>query len=430
MLRASKAHSRVAEEAGRIGTFEIDIASGVSTVSPEFCRLVGLPILPTVAASVVDGLVHARRRRREIGSANAPGWQRPPRRSSTGSDGRSDAQLRWIARRAAFLRDEGGRVSRMVGTIYDVTERRILQEHQAALLELGDLLRGLSDTSQMAYAAAKIMARILGATRAGYGRVDQDRGSVVLAPGWSEPGVASVIGLHHFGDYGSFLPDLQRGEIVVIPDVASDLRTREKVAALQAMGIRALINVPLIEHEVLVAVLFVHDETARPWTETDVCFVRAVADRTQAAIARMLAEKQQRLLNQELSHRLKNTFAMIQAIAAQTLRKVTERDRRRRVRAADLRSEQRTRRSRAAELGGSRHPRGGGERAQDVRSIGAIRDRWTRDRATLPRDAVAVAHPARARHQRVEIRRPVDRDRNGVAALADRRRGRRRCRAW
>ncbi|HEY0253275.1 MAG TPA: HWE histidine kinase domain-containing protein, partial [Kofleriaceae bacterium] len=146
-------------------------------------------------------------------------------------------------------------------------------------------------------------------------------------PGWSEPGVASVIGLHHFGDYGSFLPDLQRGEIVVIPDVASDLRTREKVAALQAMGIRALINVPLIEHEVLVAVLFVHDETARPWTETDVCFVRAVADRTQAAIARMLAEKQQRLLNQELSHRLKNTFAMIQAIAAQTLRKVTERDR-------------------------------------------------------------------------------------------------------
>lgn len=38
------------------------------------------------------------------------------------------------------------------------------------------------------------------------------------------------------------------------------------------------------------------------------------------------AEAQQRILNEELSHRLKNTLAMVQAIATQTLRGVTEKD--------------------------------------------------------------------------------------------------------
>lgn len=38
------------------------------------------------------------------------------------------------------------------------------------------------------------------------------------------------------------------------------------------------------------------------------------------------AEAQQRILNEELSHRMKNTLAMVQAIATQTLRGVTEKD--------------------------------------------------------------------------------------------------------
>lgn len=41
--------------------------------------------------------------------------------------------------------------------------------------------------------------------------------------------------------------------------------------------------------------------------------------------ARLEASRQQDLLNQELSHRLKNTLAMVQAIASQTLKHVTER---------------------------------------------------------------------------------------------------------
>ena len=53
--------------------------------------------------------------------------------------------------------------------------------------------------------------------------------------------------------------------------------------------------------------------------------MRQVGDRTQAAIARIRAEETQAVLNGELSHRLKNSFAMVQAIASQTLKTVSDR---------------------------------------------------------------------------------------------------------
>ncbi len=65
---------------------------------------------------------------------------------------------------------------------------------------------------------------------------------------------------------------------------------------------------------------YVHDQEPRTWAEGEVEFVHAVADRAYAAIAKVEAEDQQRLLNQELSHRLKNTLALVQAIASQTLK--------------------------------------------------------------------------------------------------------------
>ena len=51
-----------------------------------------------------------------------------------------------------------------------------------------------------------------------------------------------------------------------------------------------------------------------------------VTQKRRAEIVRQEAEEQQELLNRELSHRMKNMFAMIQAIATQTLRMVTDQE--------------------------------------------------------------------------------------------------------
>lgn len=49
-----------------------------------------------------------------------------------------------------------------------------------------------------------------------------------------------------------------------------------------------------------------------------------VSDKREAERIRQLAEESQDVLNKELSHRMKNTFAMVHAIATQTLRKIPD----------------------------------------------------------------------------------------------------------
>jgi two-component sensor histidine kinase len=85
------------------------------------------------------------------------------------------------------------------------------------------------------------------------------------------------------------------------------------------------IQVPLIVRGVLAGVLFVQTGAPRDWSPLELAFAEGVADRTHAAIAQLQAEADQKLLNHELGHRLKNMLAMIMAIATQTLKKVPER---------------------------------------------------------------------------------------------------------
>ncbi|MBP0437156.1 GAF domain-containing protein [Tianweitania sediminis] len=197
---------------------------------------------------------------------------------------------------------------------------------QRLIAELSDRFREITDIGEIAQGAAVLMGEALGARRAGFGVVDLASETVEMQPNWCAEGVAPVEGTYRFRDYGSFLDDLKVGELVAIQDVELDERTRNFSEALKGIGIRALFNVPVLEQGKLNLVLFAHYPEPFFWSDEDIAFARQLADRTHAAVAKAKAELQQEVLNQELSHRLKNTLAMVQAIAMQTLRSVTERD--------------------------------------------------------------------------------------------------------
>ena len=227
---------------------------------------------------------------------------------------------RWYDGRAFPLRAE------RFGVLFlEVTARVEADARRDALLELGDRLRELNDVPAIVQAAAEITAHITGATRAGYGVVDATRETVAISHDWCGPGQASVAGLHSFRAYGSYIEDLKRGEVVAVNEVTSDPRTRNNAEALLGIGVCSLLNVPIIERGRLVGIAFVHYVEAHTFTEGDLGFVRAVADRIQSAVARVHAEAEQRLVNEEISHRLKNSFAMVLSIAGQTLRTVSDR---------------------------------------------------------------------------------------------------------
>jgi len=232
----------------------------------------------------------------------------------------SDGSTLWLLARGNVVRDADGTPVRFPGASIDITDRKLAEDRQSALVELSDRFGDVSDSADITAITAEIVGRTLGLQRAGYGSIDATGSVIEIERDWTADGAVSIAGPHRFADYGSFADDLRQGRAVVIDDVEDDPRTKNDLGRLLPLGVRALFNMPLMEHGRLVAVFFLHDDKARHWSPAKVDFVREVAQRTRDAVERRRAEDQQRLLANELQHRVKNTLAMVQAIAAQTFK--------------------------------------------------------------------------------------------------------------
>ena len=165
-----------------------------------------------------------------------------------------------------------------------------LEERQSALLSLNDAIGQLSDPSEIGVVSSSILGKAMGAARVAYGDINADAGTIEIDRDWTAEGMVTVSGVHQFADYGEYLPDILAGRPVVISDVTTDPRTKTDPGPLLALGIHALLDLPLMERGLTVAQIFVHSATPRVWTEKEIAFVGEFAGRTRSAIARCRAE--------------------------------------------------------------------------------------------------------------------------------------------
>lgn len=317
-LRANEELLRLAQKAGQIGTFDIDIERSVTRGSDQFWRLFGLEPRAEAPTDVFAALVLPEDRegtttdeRRRAG-LDATTVEYRVRLADTGA-------VRWLSRSADYVLGRDGRRLRLIGTAQDITRRKQAEARQAALVSLGDRLRDLDDPAGIAFAAADILGRALGVGRAAYASVDLDKAMVEVERDWTAPGIASKTGRHALADEGLTLAAVARGDIVCVADLRA-LPASPDAASPGPAGIAALSAIPVREHGRLVALVVLHDTTPRDWPAADLAFALNVADRTRAAMERVRADERRAVLHHELNHRLKNTIAMVQAIAMQTLR--------------------------------------------------------------------------------------------------------------
>ncbi|MGA1834359.1 GAF domain-containing protein [Rhizobium wenxiniae] len=271
-IRAGATKTLAAQEAGRVGTFDVPVS-----------RNFPISLFEQMVVPSDRGIQSTDITRRDANveyRINAP------------SKG-----IRWISRHAAIERDTGGRPVRMLGTVQDITDakRTVLRTH--ALLELGDRRRDL----------------------------DPARELFDIPPEWCAEDVTTIAGRYEFKTYTTLLDDLKRGQPIVVSDVATDPRMIDHAELLLGLDARVIVIVPILDHGRFTLMAFVHHDEPFDWSADDLAFIRSVSDRVHMAIARLQSEADQETLNREIGHRLKNTFAMVQAIATQTLRPVTER---------------------------------------------------------------------------------------------------------
>ena len=154
--------------------------------------------------------------------------------------------------------------------------------------DLDDRLRGLSEPRAVMRAACEMLGQYLAADRVGYAEADPTGELLFVYETWAKSGLNNGAGAHRGEDFGRLLmAALRAGRAVGIDDVLTHPMTAQDDVAratCRAGDIRALINVPLVVDDRLLALLFVHNRVPRPWTDTERKIVKAVIDRTDQAV--------------------------------------------------------------------------------------------------------------------------------------------------
>jgi PAS domain S-box-containing protein len=180
---------------------------------------------------------------------------------------------------------------------------------QRCLAALGELLRGLDSTSQIAQAAAELLCGALRAARAGYATIDA-QGFAEVESDWTDGSIASLGGRHQFATLGAeYTGPLARGETIAVADVTRHPATAAAAPAWHDVQTRAVINVPLLEAGRLAAILYVNEPAARDWTADEISLARDVADRTWEAMGRARATAALRRLNLSLERQVQERTA-------------------------------------------------------------------------------------------------------------------------
>ena len=197
------------------------------------------------------------------------------------------------------LPDKAGVVYAVLAVSCDVTQHRLTeqawrgdQERHAFLVRLGDALRPLADPLQMQAQACRLLGQQLAVDRVGFLDVDGAGQSARVHPAYQRGDSPAPAGPFRLADYGWMLPYLQGGEAIIVADAqdAALIPPAER-EAVAAVGIRALITLPIGKAGTLAGAVWVTESRPRDWSESEIDLVRETAERLWATIERARAEE-------------------------------------------------------------------------------------------------------------------------------------------
>ncbi|WP_160310594.1 PAS domain S-box protein [Microvirga vignae] len=133
-LTSSEERLRIAQHAGGIGTFEWNIRSGEVMVTEEFCRIWGIGPHRSIRAGAFEEFVHPEDRHL-LATSLAHSLEDLIGYTEYRIIRQDDRQVRWLARRGEIVRDDVGSPSRIFGAVYDITDRKRMEEQRQLLMQ-------------------------------------------------------------------------------------------------------------------------------------------------------------------------------------------------------------------------------------------------------------------------------------------------------
>ncbi|MBW4460704.1 MAG: PAS domain S-box protein [Nodosilinea sp. WJT8-NPBG4] len=180
--------------------------------------------------------------------------------------------------------------------------------HRAAKLDafrvtLADALRVLTDPVEVQATACRLIGEELNASRVYYYEYNEATLTGTVHYVYGQDGEPSMVGDYRFEDFSTVHTLLRTGHPLLLTDVANTtMLTSAEQAQFKALGMGALVCIPLVKDYQLVAVFNVGQSAPRDWTALEISLIHETAERTWAAVERAQAEA--RLSQSEAQFRL------------------------------------------------------------------------------------------------------------------------------
>jgi PAS domain S-box-containing protein len=296
-LRHSRDQLAAAQAVARVGSWDLDLDSGVMRYSDQVYRILGVE--PARFEHTLDAfvaLVHADDRE-SLAEAQATALAGNGRTEVEYRIVRPDGSVRYLQVRGTLQSGSDGRPARQFGTVQDVTERKHVElelerrnRQQTAISELGlAALRGSSPKALMDEAMARA-ARILDVE---YTKVlallpGGEELALVAGIGW-RPGLVGTAQVPAGADSQAGFTLLQNSPVVV-----ADLRTESRFsgpALLIDHGVVSGLSTIIMAGGRPWGVLGIHTTRRRTFTPGDVSFVQTLANLIATVVERELAQR-------------------------------------------------------------------------------------------------------------------------------------------
>jgi signal transduction histidine kinase len=221
-------------------------------------------------------------------------------------------RVRWVHGRSAVIRDAAGRPTRTVGTVEDVTERRVAVERTRRLLALTTALASTLTADEVAHAVAEHAAAALGATSCVVALVSADGTRLERVGTGALPAAIAPDYTHMPVDVRVPIAEAVRsGRPVVVADGAA-LRERypDARAVWDELDVHAVLAAPIELDGRRLGVVGFRFSTAREILDDDLAFVRAACQQCAVSLerARLFAAERAARTDADTANRAKSEF--------------------------------------------------------------------------------------------------------------------------
>ena len=197
------------------------------------------------------------------------------------------APRRYTPAEVALLRDVAARIWEATQHARATRELQATEARQAMLLQLVQQQRETDDPGAIMRVAAEALGRFMGVNRVGFFDSPNDD-ALLFTASWTDGTLPLLEG--HFSTRGmapSYLAELRSGRTLVIDDTAHDPLTAN--SSFAAIGVCAMIDVPLIRNGRWCAGFYVNHSATRQWTDDESMLARNIAEQTWDAVERAQA---------------------------------------------------------------------------------------------------------------------------------------------